>query len=1489
MKIAVFISEWPVYYLQFLNSFLEEIACKDNEVTLIVESVGRLPGYTQNIKVIDLGLRKSENSIYGSNVEKLENMALNENFDVLIGVEKYGFLNSLVCSKKNKSIVIYWSFEIYDLENPGVYRNNINNLFEIERNEFHNVDIFIIQDKIREKCYFDIVGIKKIPKNVFHFPICISELDKSQNISRKLLKIPEQSKILLYIGQISENRYVNKLIEQSIYLNDDEIIYIHGPLLGDKKILNEYKKNLPDNVIVSIEDYNDSELFSLAGLADVGFIYYRNLILNDYHTGRSSTKLALYLKSGIPVICPKYPTFKSDIEKYHYGISINDTNGIVDSFHKILENYNYYKDGVAEISQNIFDINTNINKLIKLIISLNGNNMNSKINISDNSITKGFSYQTIMENAEKLFNEGNFQIALNKFMDIYADIKDNEDINLRILFCMLRLNQMDSARNFLLKLVISQPNNEKYLNLITHFSIKIKWEDVLNLDKINLYAGDITKSIEYTNLVGLSITKNDHKHIKHNILDKLPIPDNSIDSYQAEDVFEHIPINQLPDVINEIYRVLKNGAHFRLSIPDYRSDILINRSELDKFGNVVFDPGGGGTKENPGHLWYPKYEIVKELIEKTKFAENGEVIFYHYYDEKGQPVTNQINHTKGFVKRTPDHDIRVQKPYRPLSIVVDLIKGKRNESSENRINEKPITQIKNIDENSINNQVKSDLNKKEHLKISFITIVLNGMPFIKAMLESIYEFAYEIIVVEGAIENCKFAANQDGSSIDGTVEFIMNYPDPQNKIKIMQGLWPEKCEMQNAALDYVEGDYIWLVDSDEIYKKEDIRKIIELLESDKNITQVNFISSHNFWKGFDYYFVSPEFFKPQNHYRRIFKFEKDAYFTTHRPPTLFYPSINKNSEEICLIDGFQTLSLGIIFYHYSYVNDLQVNQKIELYNRYGWGKSWKIDLNDWYKNFFLKWNPSNRIDLESKYPAWTGSKDSYIVKFIGTHPESINNLLSESLSKNNDGNKNIVVDSNNFDEIKTAEIIGSPYYMKKVLEAWSRIQIDEPIKYRYKDIENYLKNGKPFWNIHVALAYTTIKLKPRTYLEVGVRIGGSMVQVLNAGNLISVTAVDLWAGEYANLPNTLEYTKQQLLEFENKSGKSVNIQFLKGKSQNILKNLISKNKKYELITIDGDHNYDGAEKDLEAALLLLDDKGAIVFDDIIHPSHKYLLDLAYTFAERHKLQYVINTFQDNGCIIFLKGISVAEFLNSELANKKNTPKIAGEVKSSHDLTSISKESDFSYSIEQIFRNIKPAKIIETGTYLGNGTTKIICNCLKSNYLNNSIFYSIEINPRNIQKAKVNLQNSGLIDYVRLLNGISVPPDILPTKNDIIKTTVDSIEFDNIYIDHSETERVDKYFNETYFPNMPNDLLGKCMREFNYQPDFVLLDSAGHMGFIEFKYLLSLLKGNCIIALDDIYHIKHHKSYILIKSDPRFDILAESTEKFGFCIARFIYE
>jgi glycosyltransferase involved in cell wall biosynthesis/ADP-heptose:LPS heptosyltransferase/SAM-dependent methyltransferase len=250
------------------------------------------------------------------------------------------------------------------------------------------------------------------------------------------------------------------------------------------------------------------------------------------------------------------------------------------------------------------------------------------------------------------------------------------------------------------------------------------------------------------------------------------------------------------------------------------------------------------------------------------------------------------------------------------------------------------------------------------------------------------------------------------------------------------------------------------------------------------------------------------------------------------------------------------------------------------------------------------------------------------------------------------------------------------------------------------------------------------------------------------------------------------------------------------------------------------------------------------------------------------------------------GSVVADGPPPQIVRARENLKVAEDYAQEKDLTKIDGDSEFARAIRQLFKRYQPRRIIETGTYLGTGTTRVIAETIRALGLSGATFHSIEINPGHFARARANLRAAGLESFVRLERGLSVPRQLLPDVNQIEDSTVRQPEFGGIFVDHREANRAKLYFAETNFSDCPDDLLGRVLGAFENQPDFVLLDSGGHMGFVEFQYLIGKLAGPCLIGLDDIHHIKHHKSFQLMRRDPRFEVLVESKEKFGFCLARF---
>jgi len=276
------------------------------------------------------------------------------------------------------------------------------------------------------------------------------------------------------------------------------------------------------------------------------------------------------------------------------------------------------------------------------------------------------------------------------------------------------------------------------------------------------------------------------------------------------------------------------------------------------------------------------------------------------------------------------------------------------------------------------------------VELSYIIIVFNGMPYLKAAIESIYESAHEIIIVEGPVSLCAGTCH----STDGTIECIKSFHDPKKKIKLLQGRWPEKCEMQNAALKISTGSHVWLVDSDEVYKKSDINTIKNILEKDPSIYLIKVPLTH-FWKNYDN--VVDTKVEPRLSAARIFKIDRPCYFSMHRPPTMFIDRLKKDTNELKTIERHFLEKKGITIYHYSLIAVHQVKQKTALYKEYGWEKSWGFSLDDWFKDCFMKWTSKNRNEIEKKYPTMPCAKGSNSKLFVGTHPASMKDIIKKGV------------------------------------------------------------------------------------------------------------------------------------------------------------------------------------------------------------------------------------------------------------------------------------------------------------------------------------------------------------------------------------------------------------------------------------------------------------------------------------------------------------
>jgi len=284
------------------------------------------------------------------------------------------------------------------------------------------------------------------------------------------------------------------------------------------------------------------------------------------------------------------------------------------------------------------------------------------------------------------------------------------------------------------------------------------------------------------------------------------------------------------------------------------------------------------------------------------------------------------------------------------------------------------------------------------LRITFGIIVLNGEPFIRYNLRALYPFAHQIIIVEGAAPAAANISTPDGHSTDGTLKTLHDFKsneDPDNKLIIVtaedegyqNGFWPgEKDEQSKAYTLRATGDFLWQIDIDEFYHAEDIHKIIKMLTSTPDISGVSFYWK-NFWGGFNYLVDGWEYrniIKNMNGNRRLFRWDKEYRYVSHRPPTV----MDDKERDLCSLNWIgpdETLKMNIFCYHYGMVLPKQALLKT-LYYQNLWQKCENMDK--WYRNSYLNLHYPFRVLHGTKPPSW-------LLYFKGSHPLLITTLIQD--------------------------------------------------------------------------------------------------------------------------------------------------------------------------------------------------------------------------------------------------------------------------------------------------------------------------------------------------------------------------------------------------------------------------------------------------------------------------------------------------------------
>jgi ADP-heptose:LPS heptosyltransferase/tetratricopeptide (TPR) repeat protein/glycosyltransferase involved in cell wall biosynthesis/GT2 family glycosyltransferase len=253
---------------------------------------------------------------------------------------------------------------------------------------------------------------------------------------------------------------------------------------------------------------------------------------------------------------------------------------------------------------------------------------------------------------------------------------------------------------------------------------------------------------------------------------------------------------------------------------------------------------------------------------------------------------------------------------------------------------------------------------RDHLPIHFFTIVLNGMPYIRQHIGILKKLKCEWHwhIIEGIADlvgdtgwskqnggRISPVLHDRGRSIDGTSAYLDELSSQYKKHitvyrKPLDVFWHGKLEMIQSPLAAIKNEcLLWQLDVDEIWTAEQIQAAHSLFQQHPDKTSAYY---------YCHFFVGPDLVTTtrdtygnytRTEWLRTWRYLPGDYWRSHEPPQLMRPSKAGEPINLGLFNPFrqnETSSKGLVFQHYAYATEAQLEFKEAYYGYENAVKQW---------------------------------------------------------------------------------------------------------------------------------------------------------------------------------------------------------------------------------------------------------------------------------------------------------------------------------------------------------------------------------------------------------------------------------------------------------------------------------------------------------------------------------------------------------------------
>jgi glycosyltransferase involved in cell wall biosynthesis len=242
-------------------------------------------------------------------------------YSAIIGVDREGLIIAHNVSKLIGAKYAFFSFEIFFLAETGY------TFKELEKKASRDIWFWVTQDEIRQEKLVEENGLD--PESSMIIPVSSTPFMQNgqSNKQHLALNLPEDKKYCIVIGSIDKWTMIDEILLSVESWPPEWALLIHSRY----EIKDDLKKNIRQEMIgekiffTNLTKLNYEEMHDLLSKAQFGLAFYnpdysnRFLGNNIKYLGRSSGKIATYLRSGLPVITSKIGLMANDIETYQLG------------------------------------------------------------------------------------------------------------------------------------------------------------------------------------------------------------------------------------------------------------------------------------------------------------------------------------------------------------------------------------------------------------------------------------------------------------------------------------------------------------------------------------------------------------------------------------------------------------------------------------------------------------------------------------------------------------------------------------------------------------------------------------------------------------------------------------------------------------------------------------------------------------------------------------------------------------------------------------------------------------------------------------------------------------------------------------------------------------------------------------------------------------------------------------------------------------------